>query len=104
MIFSNTAPASGSGRGKRWTSRRPGACITAARTVALIGLDSLRISFLEPRAGELERYRIFGLQLPAVVGIGGHEPAPVWTGHDIEVVKVVTRTCHHRVVAPRDKN
>src|SRR6267378_6146873 len=33
MIFSNTAPGSGSGRGKCWTSSRPGACITAARTV-----------------------------------------------------------------------
>src|SRR5437868_969253 len=78
--FISTAPGSGSGSGKRRTSRFPGAVITAARTVPLTAL---------------ERYS--KLELPAVVGVGRHQPAPARTGHDVQVVEVVARPRRDRV-------
>src|SRR2546428_10024720 len=88
VTFITTAPGAGSGSGNRLTSRCPGAVITAARTVPLT---------------RLERYRI-SVELPAMVGVGRDQPAARGTGHHVQIVEVVTRTCGHGVVATRDQD
>src|SRR5207244_11202868 len=66
------------------TSRIVG-CRRSVRTVRLTGL---------------ERYRI-SVELPAMVGVGGHQPAAGRAGHHVQVVKVVARACRHGVIATR---
>src|SRR6195256_6528139 len=84
----SSAPGAGSGIGNRSTSSRPGAFRTAARTVELM---------------TLERYS-FSVQLPAMGGVGGHQPAPARTRHHVEVVEVVAGAGGDRMVAARDQD
>src|ERR1700686_1182291 len=83
-----TAPGAGPGAGKRSTSSRPGAFMTAARTVELMSL---------------ERYS-FSVQLPVMIQVGGHQPPPARTRHPVEVVEVVTRAGGDGMVATRDQD
>src|SRR5579872_1128889 len=91
VTFIRTAPGAGSGRGKRSTSSRPGAFITAARTLPLTRLERFRISTR-------------GLELPSVVGVGCGQPPASRAGHHVQVVQVVAGAGGHRVVAARHEH
>src|SRR2546421_4496540 len=95
VTFIRTVPRSGSGSGKRLTSRCPGAVITAARTVPLTRLE--RYSF-----SELSRPCL--VHLPAVIGVGRDQPAARRAGHHVQVVQVVAGSRGDGVVATRDQD